>query len=89
MNILAADQEALSTRFAKSGGDKFAGVACRPGRLGSPLIEGAIGHPECRIVETCAGGDHVVHLGEVDDGAAPGGTPLLFFEGTYRLLAGD
>jgi hypothetical protein len=30
LNILAEDQEALSRRFATTGGEKFAGVACRP-----------------------------------------------------------
>src|SRR2546422_7142174 len=52
VNILAEDQQELSARFSKSGGDKFAGVAHRPGHLGVPLIEGALGALECRILET-------------------------------------
>src|SRR6185436_1884062 len=31
LNILAEDQEAVSRRFATTGGEKFAGVACRIG----------------------------------------------------------
>src|SRR5213594_5065054 len=36
LNILGEDQEEVSRRFAKTGGDKFAGVPYRLGRLGTP-----------------------------------------------------
>src|SRR5262249_39234204 len=39
VNVLAAEQEHLSARFAKSGGDKFAGVPHRRGTLGAPILE--------------------------------------------------
>ena len=87
VNILAEDQEALSTRFAQSGGDKFAGVPFRLGRLGTPILDGALGHLECRIVETHEGGDHVIHVGEVEHAGARAGRPLLYFQGRYRHLA--
>jgi flavin reductase (DIM6/NTAB) family NADH-FMN oxidoreductase RutF len=86
VNILAEDQEHLSTRFAKSGGEKFAGVACRPGRRGSLVLDGALAHVECRIVETHEGGDHVIHIGEVEHAEVRGGRPLLFFQGRYSRL---
>lgn len=86
VNILAADQAALSTRFAQSGGDKFGGVPHRIGKLGAPVLEGVLGHLECRIVETHEGGDHVIHVGEVEHAESPGGPPLLFFQGRYRQL---
>src|SRR5215470_4963686 len=35
LNILAEHQEEISRRFATTGGDKFAGVGCHPGRLGT------------------------------------------------------
>ena len=86
VNILADDQTELSSRFAKSGGDKFTGVPYRLGRLGTPILEGALGHLECRIVETHEGGDHVIHVGEVEVAESRGGRPLLFFQGRYRQL---
>src|SRR5215813_8182837 len=50
VNVLAATQEDLSARFAKSGGNKFAGVPHRRGALGAPILEGALAWTECRIV---------------------------------------
>lgn len=86
VNILAEDQQALSSRFAKSGGDKFTGVAYRIGQLGMPILDGTLAYLECRIVETHEGGDHVIHLGQVEDAESRSGRPLLFFQGQYRQL---
>jgi flavin reductase (DIM6/NTAB) family NADH-FMN oxidoreductase RutF len=89
LNILSEAQEALSRRFATTGGDKFAGVPCHVGRLGTPILEDTLGHIECRIIETLEGGDHVIHIGEVEHAEAHDGRPLLFFRGKYRHIAGD
>jgi len=86
VNVLAEEQEHLSRRFAVSGGDKFTDVPCHPGRLGAPVLDGTLAHLECRIVETHEGGDHVIHLGEVDHAEARDGRPLLFFQGKYQRL---
>jgi flavin reductase (DIM6/NTAB) family NADH-FMN oxidoreductase RutF len=37
-------------------------------------------------VETHEGGDHVIHVGEVEHGEVHGGRPLLFFQGKYGRL---
>ena len=89
LNILAEDQADLSRRFATSGGDKFTGVGFRLGRLATPILEGTLGHVECRIVETHEGGDHVIHLGEVEHAEGRDGQPLIFFRGGYRRLTGE
>jgi flavin reductase (DIM6/NTAB) family NADH-FMN oxidoreductase RutF len=86
VNILSEEQEQVSRRFAVSGGDKFTDVACHPGRLGAPVLDGTLAHLECRIVETHEGGDHVIHLGEVDHAEVRDGRPLLFFQGRYARL---
>ena len=86
LNILAEHQEALSRRFATTGGDKFAGVACHLGRLGTPILEDTLGHIECRIIETLEGGDHVIHVGAVEHAESREGRPLIFFRGKYRQL---
>jgi flavin reductase (DIM6/NTAB) family NADH-FMN oxidoreductase RutF len=87
LNILAAHQEELSRRFATSGGNKFDGLAFRVGRLDTPILDGTLGHVECRIVDTHEAGDHVIHLGEVEHAEAADGRPLIFFGGKYRQLS--
>ncbi|MGE0520578.1 MAG: flavin reductase family protein [Candidatus Binatia bacterium] len=87
VNILSADQHEISSRFAKSGGDKFAGLPHRIGYHGNPVLEGVLGHLECHIVNTFDGGDHVIHIGEVLHADAADGRPLLFFQGKYGQLA--
>jgi len=87
VNILAGDQEELSRRFAKSGGDKFAGLPHSRNQAGVPILEGTLAHLECVIVETHEGGDHVIHVGRVEHAEARGGKPLCFFQGKYRHLA--
>jgi len=86
LNILAEDQEAISRRFATTGGDKFRGLEFELGRLGTPILPGTLGHVECRIIDTLEGGDHVIHIGEVEHAEARDGRPLLFFRGSYRHL---
>ncbi len=89
VNILSEHQGELSTRFAKSGGDKFTGVAYQLGRLGTPVLDGTLGHVECRIVETHEGGDHVIHIGAVEHAEFRGGAPLIFFQGKYRQVKAE
>src|SRR3954466_7586310 len=72
VNVLGADQQDVSTRFAVSGGDKFAEQGWRPGLLGNPLLDGAIAHVECDIEATHDGGDHVIIVGRVRALEAPG-----------------
>ena len=84
VNILAEDQEELSTQFAKSGGDKFGSLPFSTNQDGVPVLEGTLAHLECRIIETHEGGDHVIHIGEVQHAEVRGGRPLLFFQGKYR-----
>jgi flavin reductase (DIM6/NTAB) family NADH-FMN oxidoreductase RutF len=86
LNILAEHQEDVSRRFATSGGDKFTGIAHRFGHLELPILEGTLGHIECRIIETLEGGDHVIHIGQVEHAEAREGHPLLFFRGRYGRL---
>lgn len=89
VNILTEEQQDLSSRFAKSGGDKFEGVARRTCHVGAPILDGALAYIECRIVATHDAGDHVIHVGQVEHFEVLGGRPLLFFQGRYGRLAGD
>ena len=86
VSILASDQEAISTRFAARGGDKFAGLEIRRGTLGVPLIANALTTLECRVHQHVGGGDHSIYIGEVVDTQTREGAPLLYFRAGYREL---
>jgi 4-hydroxyphenylacetate 3-hydroxylase, reductase component len=86
VNFLREDQEEISRRFATKGADKFAGLNWHEGANGAAILNGAIGHLECKIVQSYEGGDHTIIVGEVLNGVAAGDRPLLFFKGKYERL---
>jgi 3-hydroxy-9,10-secoandrosta-1,3,5(10)-triene-9,17-dione monooxygenase reductase component len=87
VNILAADQEDISRRFALSGGNKFEGISYRLGANGAPILNGSLGYLECELVEAYEGGDHTIYVGEVREAESiDGKKPLLFYRGGYREL---
>jgi 3-hydroxy-9,10-secoandrosta-1,3,5(10)-triene-9,17-dione monooxygenase reductase component len=83
-NFLSREQQNVSQRFAVSGGDKFDEISWRPGTIGAPILDGTIGHVECRLRHEYDGGDHTIYVGEVESAAAEGGEPLIYFRGAYR-----
>jgi 3-hydroxy-9,10-secoandrosta-1,3,5(10)-triene-9,17-dione monooxygenase reductase component len=86
VNVLAADQAELSAGFARSGTDRFAGVAWRPGPDGAPLLDGVCAWISCSTWREYDGGDHTIVVGLVRDLAAdPTRLPLLFHRGEYGL----
>jgi flavin reductase (DIM6/NTAB) family NADH-FMN oxidoreductase RutF len=71
LNFMADEQRnqaaAFGKKFAKVG-DKLAGVAYHAGAAtGSPILDDALGHLECRITGWLPGGDHDVALAEIVD----------------------
>jgi flavin reductase (DIM6/NTAB) family NADH-FMN oxidoreductase RutF len=90
VNILGEDQEELSRRFAKPGGDHFEGLDVQGGPGGLPLIPGCIAYLICRVNDVVQAGDHDIVLGDVEDAdvSANGAAPLVFFQGGYRTLPG-
>jgi 3-hydroxy-9,10-secoandrosta-1,3,5(10)-triene-9,17-dione monooxygenase reductase component len=86
VHILAADQEAVSNRFSKSGTDKFAGSTLTRGHGGAPLLDGCSARFECRVVHRYEGGDHVIFVGEVMNFDSFGHAPLVFHGGNYGLV---
>ncbi len=87
VNVLAQDQEDISNRFASKSENKFAGLPTRIGKLGVPVVDGALAVVECRLYETLPGGDHTIFVGEVVHADLEDGNPLLYFRGGYRQLA--
>lgn len=85
-SVLAEGQEEVSRRFAAPVRDKTEGFTFLEGRLGLPLVPGALAHVECRVRSFHDEGDHAVWVGEVQALAAYPGRPLLYHAGGYRRL---
>lgn len=85
VNLLAADQVAISEQMAAHDGDRFTGLSWTPTPgTGSPLLAGVIGHVDCRIHAVHEAGDHWLVLGRVVGlGAAEGGAALTYYRGRY------
>lgn len=86
VNILAAHQAELSSRFASRSDDKFAGLEWDDGTLGVPLIANALTTIECRVHNQLPGGDHSIFVGEVVAIATREGEPLVYFRSGYRQI---
>jgi flavin reductase (DIM6/NTAB) family NADH-FMN oxidoreductase RutF len=87
VNVLSADQQAVSRRFASTRLDKFDEVPHTISDLGLPLIQGAIAQLECTTVSVHVEGDHTIFVGRVERARADAGEPLLYFRGQYDRLA--
>ena len=87
VSILAAEQEALSRRFATAESTRrFDGIGYRRGESGVVLLDDALAHLECRIVASHEVGDHTMFVGEVESATARSARPLLYYRGGYAQL---
>jgi flavin reductase (DIM6/NTAB) family NADH-FMN oxidoreductase RutF len=86
VNFLGEEQEHLSRRFATKGIEKFEDVPYHIGESGVALLDGVMGHIECKLLNGYDGGDHTIYVGEIQAAAASGDRPLLFFKGKYYCL---
>lgn len=85
-NILRADQEAISRRFAGKHEDKFDGIGYHLSDEGLVLIDGALAHIECERWGVHEAGDHTIVLGRVVGGSTAEGKPLIYYRGGYTTL---
>lgn len=83
ISILSEGQESLSRRFAELPEGRFEGIGFSRGEMGVALLDDAIAHLECRLLQRFDAGDHGAFLGEVERGAASDGRPLLYYRGGY------
>ena len=89
VNILSEKQQHLSSRFAKSGPEKWEGVAFDAGHTGSPILPGSLACMECKVSSISEGGDHVIVIGEVlrMERTQEDVMPLLYYRGGYANLS--
>lgn len=86
VHILSADQEALSSRFASKGVDRFEGLALDRGPDGVPLLPDCMARFACKLAYQYEGGDHVIFVGEIVDFSHSARKPLVFHGGRYGML---
>ena len=89
VNVLAEPQRHLSANFARRGlAAAWDGVRHRPGRTGSPRLEGVLAALECTVADTLPGGDHEIIVGRVQavETSAGEAAPLVYWRGTYGSL---
>lgn len=87
VSILAEDQQGLSARFAKPGGDKWRDVDFETWGSGCPVLRGVLAALDCRTEAIHEGGDHLIFIGRVLRlEARRRGRPLLFSRGIYHAL---
>ena len=86
ISILASEQEHLAQHFARGVPPiaHWTGIETTVGELGAPLIEGALGWVECRIVFEREVGDHTLFVGEaISVRRGPGREALVHLRRTY------
>lgn len=87
LSILAADQQQLSTNFARvPPALRWDGVPMVLGDGGVPLIQGALAVLDCVRYAAYEGGDHTILVGRVIGFANQPGSPLLYYRGAYAAL---
>lgn len=88
INVLAADQQDLSNRFATWPADRFVGLPWQAGAGGAPIFPGCCATFEMAKVTEHAAGDHTIFVGSIERfSETPDLAPLLFHAGRYRELS--
>ncbi|WP_153111984.1 flavin reductase family protein [Propionivibrio limicola] len=87
VNVLAADQQPLSDRFASRREKRFDDLPWNPGLSGAPLFAGCCAWFECVSEAHYPGGDHLIFVGRVERfSLGEAEAPLVFHQGRYRRL---
>ncbi len=84
VSILAEGQDALSQHFAGQPQEDLEIPFVQ--RNGTPLLDGAVAHLVCRVVDAHPAGDHTLYIGQVEYLNYRNGAPLLFYTGEYQNL---
>ena len=83
VNILAADQAHVATRFASKIPDKFDGIQWRPGPFGTPVLSGCSATLLCETAFQNYGGDHTIFIGRIMAFEQAERQSLLFVRGQF------
>lgn len=86
VSILAAQHKEIAEAFAEADAERrrFETGVWKPGRLGVPLLEGALATMEARVAQTVTAGTHRIVVGRVEAvGELREGDPLVYFNRAY------
>jgi len=86
INVLEEEQKDISSCFARSGHDRFEGVAWRPGETGAPVLPEVLATLECGVTQMVEAGDHIIVIGEAIHATWRDGQPLIYFNSSYQSL---
>jgi flavin reductase (DIM6/NTAB) family NADH-FMN oxidoreductase RutF len=89
LSLLAGDQDAVAQHFARGVPPvaHWQGIEWREGRIGAPLLEGALGWIECRLDRELETGDHTFFVGAVESvERGRDGLALVHVGGRYEAL---
>ena len=87
VSILAADQQALSERFAREAEDDFADLSAFELTTGCPVLAGCLAALDCETAARHEAGDHLIVIGRVTAlHVRDAAEPLIYFRGDYRRL---
>ena len=87
ISILCADQQALSSAYARKDNHDIAQDDFIIDKYGAPLLKRAVARFSCKTFQLVAAGDHHIVIGEVMAFDAHDELPLLFSRGSYDQLA--
>lgn len=88
VNVLAAHQDQIALRFARSGVDKFADIAWQLAD-GTPRLADQHAWVQLRVATFVPAGDHTVVLADVIDAHTGNYAPLTYWQrtfGTHKLF---
>jgi flavin reductase (DIM6/NTAB) family NADH-FMN oxidoreductase RutF len=89
VNVLAADQAALSERFAfDPESERFDAGDWTTATTGAPVLADAVAWLDCRVVDRHPAGTHVIYVGRVEAGGAPRAeaAPLVYWNRAYHTV---
>ncbi|MEE9447542.1 MAG: flavin reductase family protein [Arenicellales bacterium] len=83
INVLSAEQDALSNGFARKDEDRFAGIDWQSKTTGSPILKGCAAWLDCEMHEKIIAGDHIILIGRIVNAQKSNLHPLGYYQGQY------
>jgi flavin reductase (DIM6/NTAB) family NADH-FMN oxidoreductase RutF len=84
VSVLSDDQQSFAAHFAAQKPSPVEPTFTW--RQGLPLLDGALAHLVCRVVDVHRAGDHVLWIGEVEYLDHRDAEPLLFYTGRFGTM---
>ena len=82
-NILSDDQISICRSLSRKGPEKFEGLPCTTGPLGTPHLDGATAYIDCKVTAEVVVGDHYMVVGAVTNMEEGSGNALIFRGGKF------